>query len=292
MKTINYSLAVLFGIVTGLASYAAEYYDNNKAADTDTPRILAHRGGRTEQDENTLAAFKATYEAGCHGFETDLHFDADKDLVVIHDRGLEALTDGEGIVEESTTGYIRTLKTKKGGNPVPFASELADYFSLCSTLYVEWEMKTNTTYYSDELIEEFCDKVYSEIMPRKPADALYVFSSFDERPLLYMKEKYPDVEVMLISASPCSHELVDHCISLGIYRCACGVDKTTREAVRYAHEKNFKVNLWPGGTEEDTVLALMLGADYLCTDIPAAVISYIKDHKLHISADGVTVPIK
>ena len=48
-------------------------------------RMLAHRGGQSEQDENTLAAFKATYAAGCHGFETDIHITADGEYVIIHD---------------------------------------------------------------------------------------------------------------------------------------------------------------------------------------------------------------
>jgi len=78
-----------------------------------------------EQEENTLTAFRNTYDAGCHGFETDIHFDADKDLVIIHDYSLERMTNGRGTVEKSSTQYIKTLKTK-GGNPVLFLDELVD----------------------------------------------------------------------------------------------------------------------------------------------------------------------
>lgn len=250
-----------------------------------TPRILAHRGGRMEQEENTLTAFRNTYDAGCHGFETDIHFDADKDLVIIHDYSLERMTNGRGTVEKSSTQYIKSLKTK-GGNPVLFLDELVDYFQGCRTLYVEWELKTNPELYPTEVLEEYCDKVYASIMPKKPADALYIFSSFDERPLVYMKNKYPEVEVMLIASKPCTPQFIDHCLEIGVHRCACSVNSTNRDGVRYAHRNDVLVNLWPGNTVQDTELAAMLEADYLCTDYPVKVMEYIKDHNLDISSEG------
>ena len=35
-------------------------------------QLFAHRGSRFEYDENTLPAFKASYDAGLRGFETDI----------------------------------------------------------------------------------------------------------------------------------------------------------------------------------------------------------------------------
>ncbi|NLF86295.1 MAG: glycerophosphodiester phosphodiesterase, partial [Lentisphaerae bacterium] len=48
-------------------------------------QIHAHRGGRSEFDENTLSAFQASYAAGLRGFETDVRMCKDGALVIMHD---------------------------------------------------------------------------------------------------------------------------------------------------------------------------------------------------------------
>lgn len=250
-----------------------------------SPRILAHRGGRAEQEENTLEAFKATYKAGCHGFETDVHMTRDGELVIMHDFDLARMTDGEGFIEESTGEYIRSLRTKKG-NRVPFLGDLLSFFSTCSNMYVEFEMKTNEKFYPDDVLRVYCDKVWDEISSSQPEDALYIFSSFDVRPLKYIKEKHPEAEVMLITSSPCNKEMVEKCQALGIHRLAATLGGTCRDGVKLAHENGIILNLWPGYAPQDTHLAALLGADYICTDIPAEVMRYIKKNKLDINSDG------
>lgn len=245
------------------------------------PRILAHRGGRAEQEENVLSAFKATYEAGCHGFETDIHITADGQYVIMHDHTLERMTDGTGRIEQTQSAYIRTLKTK-GGSPVLFLDDLLDYFKDCESLYVEWEMKTNEQDYPLLLLQQYCEDIYAKVMASKPADALYVFSSFDPRPLLYLRERHPDAEVMLITGKPCTQETVDLVKMMGLHRVAATLNGSSRSGLKYAHEKGVLVNLWPGEKTADTHLAYLLGADYLCTDIPQEVMRYIKDNQLDI----------
>jgi glycerophosphoryl diester phosphodiesterase len=245
------------------------------------PRILAHRGGRAEQEENVLSAFKATYEAGCHGFETDIHITADGQYVIMHDPTLERMTDGTGQIEQTQSAYIRTLRTK-GGSPVLFLDDLLAYFKDCKTLYVEWEMKTTEKDYPMELVRKYCEDVYSKVMASKPADALYGFSSFDPRPLLYLREHHPDAEVMLITGKPCTQETVDLVKALGLHRVAATLNGSSRSGVKYAHDKGVLVNLWPGEKTADTHLAFLLGADYLCTDIPQEVMRYISDKGLDI----------
>ena len=248
--------------------------------------ILAHRGGLAEQEENTLEAFKATYKAGCHGFETDIHMTADGELVIMHDGVLSRTTDGEDKrIEECCADYIRSVNTI-GGRKVPFLGELLEFFNSCSDLYVEFEMKTDVKFYPEERLAEYCDKVYDAVMADKPAGNLYVFTSFDPRPLTYIKTRHPEAEVGYITSKPCSREIVDYCAGMGFHRVAANLGKTTREGVTYAHTKGITVNLWPGKKVEDTVLGDLLGADYLCTDIPVEVMAYVGEHNLDIMHDG------
>ncbi len=57
-------------------------------------QIHAHRGGRAEFDENTLSAFKGSYDQGLRGFETDVRMCRDGALVIMHDDSIERTTQG------------------------------------------------------------------------------------------------------------------------------------------------------------------------------------------------------
>ena len=143
-------------------------------------------------------------------------------------------------------------------------------------------MKTNQEFYPEELLHKYCEDVYSMVMAAKPKDALFVFTSFDPRPLLYLRAHHPDAEVMYITGKPCSHETVDLCKALGINRLAATVNASSRESVKYAHQNGLLVSLWPGEKCADSHMAFLMGSDYLCTDIPLELMQYIKDNNLPI----------
>ena len=143
-------------------------------------------------------------------------------------------------------------------------------------------MKTNQEFYPEELLHKYCEDVYSMVTAAKPKDALFVFTSFDPRPLLYLRAHHPDAEVMYITGKPCSHETVDLCKALGINRLAATVNASSRESVKYAHQNGLLVSLWPGEKCADSHMAFLMGSDYLCSDIPLELMQYIKDNNLPI----------
>ena len=237
-------------------------------------QVIGHRGGRYEFEENTLAAFKGSYAQGVRAYETDIRLTKDGELVVIHDSSLKHMADVDMDVEKSTREQIEKVRTKQG-NPILFLDVLADYFSTTEILYIEWEMKSNN--YTEEQLKTYCDKIYQTVMSKRPATALYVFSSFDHRALRIMQERHPDAECMLITGDPVSEQTIATTKSLGLRRMACGVDGTSRAAVKQAHEEGLIINLWPGGSIEDFQLALSLGADIACTDYPVKVLQFISE---------------
>ena len=86
-------------------------------------QIHAHRGGRSEFDENTLSAFQASYAAGLRGFETDVRMCKDGALVIMHDASVERMTLGAGEVENLTEAELRRVRSRKG-NPILFLDEM------------------------------------------------------------------------------------------------------------------------------------------------------------------------
>jgi len=235
--------------------------------------VLGHRGGRHEFDENTLSAFKGAYKKGIRSFETDARLTADNELVILHDSSLKRVAGVEMDVEQSTRKEIEPIVTKKG-NPILFVDQLAQYFSTTDVHYIEWEMKTKK--YTQEQLDIYCDKLYKTVMPSKPKNALYIFSSFDKRSVLTMKRLHPDVECMFITGKPMSSNLIKTVKELGFKRVACKLNGTSRSNMQKAHKAGLIVNLYPGGTIEDFQLAVALGADIICSDRPVGMVKFAK----------------
>ena len=239
-------------------------------------RFFSHRGGRMEFDENTIPAFESSYKAGYRGYETDIRMTADGKLVILHDSNLKRTTDTEGVVEEMTEAQIRKARTKKG-NKVMFLDELMDWLdSKGDVTYVEFELKTSPVdLYPEERLREYCDKLYERVMRNKPSGATYLFTSGDYRGLRYLQQKYPGVQMLLITGKPCNEETIALCKAMGIDRLGATMDGTSRAAVKKAHEQGLIVSLWPGQSVADAMLGIYLGADFLCTDIPVEVKEYM-----------------
>ena len=237
--------------------------------------VIGHRGGRYEVDENTASAFVESYNNGVRSYETDIRLTADNELVVSHDASLKRIFGIDVDVEKSNRADLTQYKSLKG-HPVLFVDELAAIFGSREIHYVEWEMKSKN--YTAEQLELYCDKLYKTVMPLKPAEALYIFSSFDERAITTMARIHPDVEIMYITAEPMTNQLIEQLKSLGVHRVGCTIHGTSRDAMKAAHKEGITVNLWPGSNVADFQLALALGADIACSDVPVEVLSFIKNN--------------
>ncbi len=238
-------------------------------------QLFAHRGGAHEQDENTLQAFENSYKKGLRGFETDVRLTADGVLVIMHDASLDRTTTGTGIVEEMTAARIREVRTRKG-NAVLFLDELLQFLNSRPGLYVEFEMKTSPKAYPQELLEKYCDQLYHAVMKNKPRESTYLLTSFDKRPLQYLKSKYADADLLFITSSPLTKEVIQQTLDLGVRRVGCNLGGTSRTLVKEAQAAGIFVSCWPGHTVEDFLLGLYLGCDYLCSDVPERVLSFMR----------------
>lgn len=265
MRRFYFIMIVFLGLMTDVA------------AQTQLVRIFSHRGGRLEFDENTMTAFKSSYDAGYRGFETDVRMSSDGELFLFHDNDLSRCTDAEGPLESMTSAQLRKVRTK-AGNRLCTLDEFLSFLKNCGDedLYVEFEIKTNTKLYSDETLEKLCDKLYSAVRTNQPKGAEYLFTSIDYRSLRYIQQKYKTDDLMLVTVKPCNDETIALCKAMGISRLGAKMPGTSREDVKKAHEAGLIVSLWPGLTVDDLVLGVWLGADFLCTDRPVEYMEFVR----------------
>lgn len=90
--------------------------------------VVAHRGARAVRPENTLPAFAHAIELGAHVLEMDVHLSADGELMVIHDEGVERVTEGAGAVASLTASELQQLDagytfSPDGGNTHPWRDQ-------------------------------------------------------------------------------------------------------------------------------------------------------------------------
>lgn len=73
------------------------------------PLVIAHRGSSAAEPEHTLAAYLRAIEEGADGVECDVRLTRDGQLVCVHDRRLDRVSNGRGLVSTSTLAELNEL---------------------------------------------------------------------------------------------------------------------------------------------------------------------------------------
>ncbi|MCK5780646.1 MAG: glycerophosphodiester phosphodiesterase [Psychrilyobacter sp.] len=128
--------------------------------------ILSHRGISANYPENTMLAFRKSYEAGMDGIELDVQFTKDRELVVVHDELLDRTVNATGYVKDFTLKELKTMDAGvfKGeefkGEQIPTLDEVLEYFQGKEKI-INIELKTGVFSYfgiEEKVIE--CIKKY------------------------------------------------------------------------------------------------------------------------------------
>jgi glycerophosphoryl diester phosphodiesterase len=101
------------------------------------PLAIAHRGGAGLAAENTLEAFRRSYNLGVRYLETDVRLTLDGQLVAFHDAYLNRVTTATGRLRGRTLAELTSLPVL-GGDPVlPLESLLTAFPDACFTLDIK-----------------------------------------------------------------------------------------------------------------------------------------------------------
>ena len=232
-------------------------------------RVIAHRGAGFEFDENTVEWCRQSYEKGIRGFEVDLRLTRDDQLVLMHDNDVSRMTNGTGKIEEMTLAEIKKLRTKQHGVAIPTADELFAYFKDKPDAVLLLEMKTmDEKVYTGERFATYCRLLHEKTQATLTRGS-YWFTSFDRRALVEMKRLSPQALTGLLTSGAPSAELIEETKKLGCGRLSVSLDGTTRKLAREVRSAGLQISLWPIKSVEDADLAVMLGANILCTDVPS-----------------------
>jgi glycerophosphoryl diester phosphodiesterase len=101
------------------------------------PLAIAHRGGAGLAAENTLAAFRRSYDLGVRYLETDVRLTSDGQLVAFHDAYVNRVTTGTGRTRGHTLAALTSMSVLNGDPVLPLESLLTAFPDACLTLDIK-----------------------------------------------------------------------------------------------------------------------------------------------------------
>ena len=158
-------------------------------------RMVAHRGCSGLERENTNAAFIAAANRSYYGIETDIHSTLDGEYVLFHDNTTARIGIDSMEVEKTTFATLRSLLlTDRDGTKNRWdlrISTLEEYIGICKR-YEKIAVLELKNSFTREQIFEICEKIealgYMEGV---------IFISFKYDNLVYLREKYPNLQVRM-----------------------------------------------------------------------------------------------
>lgn len=234
--------------------------------DTPRPLISAHRGGRSEAPENTVAAFRYAAELGVPGAECDVHLSADGVPVVIHDDTVDRTTNGTGEIRNLTAEELGRLDARSTHTDwpepvgVPTFAEVLEVTKAID--YFEVEIKADEPSRIAELVPLLIDEIDRAGMREKVR-----FISFDPDICALCHRLAPDMKLSLLVNQTTAAEIAQ-ALELGCDGIAGWVETATEGFVATAHARGLKVTIWTVNEDTDFDNMLAWGVDVITTDRP------------------------
>jgi glycerophosphoryl diester phosphodiesterase len=196
---MNFLSSVFNKILTQLDKKRVNKFKNEQALKPNLNSktlVFAHRGSKSNNPENTLAAFREAIRVQSDGIELDVHLSLDNELIVIHDEKIDRTTNGKGLVRKMTSADIQKFDAGSWYHP-NFADEkiprLSEVLKLLTDLsfsgYLNIEIKTDKFNYPG------IEKKLSELMTESKWPFIYIYSSFNLQSLKRIHELEPKIEI-------------------------------------------------------------------------------------------------
>ena len=219
------------------------------------PWNIAHRGGAKLNPENTMAAFEKAIALGCDGFELDIHFSRDKDLVVIHDDTLDRTSHKPGVVHDMTMAEL-----KAADSSIPSLREtLKAAHGHCKVLVEIKHPSQGPRYDGIEAV------LLKQLTEEDMLDQVVVIS-FERQSLKILRELHASLETGLLVGGQTDVAAAQK--ELGCNWIAPHHGVVDRDYVEKAHGLGLRVNTWTVNDEANMRRMLEAGCDSITSDQP------------------------
>jgi len=222
------------------------------------PLVIGHRGAMGHVTENTIASVQKALDLGVDGIEIDVFNISSGETVVFHDKNVERLTNGGGLIEDYNMVDMRQL-VLDGNHRIP---TLQDVLKLIDNkVLLNIELKGAKTAGRVNFITNY----YIEERGWSPEN--FIISSFNWDELRAMRALNPDIAIAVLTeddpldAIPVAKELNAEAINPNH-------SKLTAENNLAIKEAGFKIYTWTVNEAQDIIRMKRLGVDGIITNYP------------------------
>lgn len=225
-------------------------------------KIMGHRGAKGELPENTILGFQRAIDLNLPAIELDIHLSKDGKIMVIHDDTVDRTTNGEGAVNDLTSGELRTLDAGQN-QKIPFLEECLELL-LSNNLEVQIEVKDGKTIPPLISLIDRLSKDHQELL---------TVISFHHGWLKDFKDSLPQISTaLLLYGRPLNApEIAKACRADGISFNIGFIDEELRKQTL---DSGLSLTGWNANTKKDFQKMEALGIDYCGTDVPSETINW------------------
>lgn len=222
------------------------------------PLAFAHRGGASDNPENTLPAFQHAVDLGYTYLETDVHATSDGVLVAFHDADLSRSCGRPGRIDELPWSEVAAARVDDR-EPIPRFDDLMEAFP-------------NARINIDCKADSGVDALIAAIRRHDCLDRICV-GSFSDARLRRIRSAFGDG--LCTSFGPAQIGLFrvglpvpwgGQCAQVPVQQGPLTV--VSERTVARAHERGYQVHVWTIDEPAEIVRLLDLGVDGIMTDRP------------------------
>ena len=231
------------------------------------PKVVAHRGARSEAPENTLPAIARAIELGAGGIEFDVLLTQDKVPVVTHDDDLSVLTHYRGYAHTTPFATVRSLdagahkSAAMSGVTMPTLAEALEAIERHDVLTIV-EIKAQPGMHASAA--ELIGGIVGDFRMRGPV----VISSASVRIIRELRRRHPKIERAAIVKGRISSFLASALLSRaeklsGVH---ASLEALTPGLMQRCRQRGLHVHAWTANTADEIDHCMALGVDGIITD--------------------------
>ncbi len=236
---------------------------NTVKINSQSTKMIAHRGLSGIEKENTNAAFIAAGNRSYYGIETDVHKTLDGKFVVIHDDDTKRVATDKLEIEQSTFDTLRSLYLndtfdKKGRTDMRIPT-LSEYINTCKRYEKISVLELKNEFTKDE-IDGICNEI-------KSCDYFenVIFISFCFENLVRLRELYPETTVQFLTdkySDDLPERLKEAKFDLDIL-----YTELNNENIKLLHSNGIKINCWTCNDKDAGEKLSSYGIDFITSNI-------------------------
>ncbi len=224
------------------------------------PLVVAHRGASAVEPENTIRGVVRALDLHADGVEVDVRRSRDGALVVLHDETVNRTTNGTGAVSDLALDELRALDAGEGER-IPTVEEVVDAVRGRGLLVLE-------------LKERDLWGPVMDVVERRRSRNGVLLVSFLRSEIAELKQGRPDVRCGgLFAGSP--SEALAWTEEAGVDLAGLRHELATWDLADRLHRRGKGLYVWTVNDAQAARRAASLGADFLVTDAPDAVMAAI-----------------